>query len=864
MNKTNLRTGFINAKAQRSEGAKKEVFFNLKILVPSFLCAFVLTLPGTASAKPGKEESRALTYAEKSFQDGIYDVAALNLGKFLKDFPNSELEAEARIFLAQCYLFQAQSKKALALLAQMPGSTPDSLKPEFLYWQAAASFSLKDWAATAALYRQILKTYPNFQYNIKVRLNLSVALLQTEGEDAALAALDPLLKNKDNPADQQQALLQKARILISGNKLEEVSLIVDQMARGKIDRKVQYQLWYWIAELARMADKSAKAVENYRKITSDPRAFPADLIAKSWFGLGQVYKDQKKWPEASDAFQQAYVVSNDPDIMQTSVMEYLNAQLKNDTLTQGTLNIRKAAKDHGVAGLSGLYAIGLFYYNTGNLDAAITELDELSSNYPNSEWIWPAQLLIAECFLKKNDLPSATKTLNKARAQAFDTQLALTAAYRLAEIQSQNSDFGNARQNFLGIARQSASNRQAEEAYFQALMIMARTGKNEEFAAVQAEFTGKFPNSSRLADIAMEQARILESAGKSGDAQKIYQNLSQNKDHPDITAEALFRLAQSQYQTGQADDALRNLQSLEKNFPNYGNLSNAIYLRILIQNRKGQLKPDDFRGELNKLIARFDNLAPRARFQAANSYYDQDNFAQAQASFQQIADKHPNSPFTAMSLYFAGLCATKLGNYTEAITTLEKIPDNSQLKPNARVAQIRCFILQEKWQDALRIADSVIANRPQDSIWAEASLRKVNCLYLLAASDAKQYDAALAIVNQILAAKDITLAQRNETGCLKGDILKQQQKPTEALAAYLDVVYGRLLPPDVTGLPSEPEHYWFVRSGDAAAQLLEDKGDLKGEIQVYRILERLVEPRRDEFRKKIDELKAHNFIYEES
>jgi outer membrane protein assembly factor BamD (BamD/ComL family) len=819
------------------------------------------------NAKPSKDESRALTYAEKSFQDGIYDVAALNLNKFLKDFPNSELEAEAKIFLAQCHLFQAQPKKALTLLARLPDNTPDNLKPEFLFWQAESNFALKDWAQAAALYQQILKNYPAFPYNHKVCLNLSTALLQTEGEDAALAVLEPLLKNKDNPGDQQQALLQKARILISGNKLEEVSLIVDQMARGKVDRKVQYQLYYWIAELARMAGKSAKATENYQKVTGDPRAFPADLIAKSWFGLGQVYKEQKKWPEASDSFQRAYIVSNDPDIMQASVMEYLNAQLKNDSLTQGTLNIRKAAKDHGAAGLSGLYAIGLFYYNTANYDAAITELDGLSSNNPNSEWTWPAQMLIAECFLKKNDLAPATKTLNKVRAQAFDNQLALSAAYRLAEVETQNGNYDDAKQNFLSVARQSANAGQAEDSYFQALMIMSRTGKTEEFAATQGEFTGKFPNSPRLADISMEQARILNGASKGADAQKIYQTLAQNKDNPEVAAEALFRLSQSQYQSGLTDEALKNLLSLEKNFPKYGNLANAIYLRILIQNRKDQLTPDNFRAELNKLIARFpkdDDLAPKAWFQVAGSYFDQSNFAQAQVSFQQIVDKYPNSLYTEISLYKAGQCAMKLGNYAEAITTLEKIPDASPFKADARVAQIRCFISQEKWQDALRIADSVIANRQPDPIWAEASLRKVNCLYRLAKDDPKQYDAALVVAGQILAAKNISLAQRNEAGCLKGDILKQQQKSTEALAAYLDVVYGRLLPSDVTSLPAEPEHFWFVRAGDSAALLLEDKGDIKGEIQIYRILERLVEPRRDELRKKIDELKAHNFIYEES
>jgi tetratricopeptide (TPR) repeat protein len=315
------------------------------------------------------------------------------------------------------------------------------------------------------------------------------------------------------------------------------------------------------------------------------------------------------------------------------------------------------------------------------------------------------------------------------------------------------------------------------------------------------------------------------------------------------------------------DEALKSLLALEKDFPKYDQLAHAIYLRVLIQSRKGQLPPDAFRKELAKLTDRFpknDELAAKALFQIAESFFEQGNFAEAQSRFQQVTEKYPGHPLATRALYFSGRSAMRLGNFAEAIGTLEKIPDASPLKADARVAQIRCFIAQEQWQDALRIADSVITGRQPDPVWAEASLRKANCLYRLAKDDPRQYDAALAVAGQILAAKNITLAQRNEAGCLKGDILKQQQKTTEALAAYLDVVDGRLLPPDVTSLPSEPEHYWFVRSGDAAAQLLEDQGDIKGEIQIYRILERLVEPRRDEFRKKIDELKAHHFIYEES
>ncbi|NJK91466.1 MAG: hypothetical protein HC904_06345 [Blastochloris sp.] len=60
-----------------------------------------------------------------------------------------------------------------------------------------------------------------------------------------------------------------------------------------------------------------------------------------------------------------------------------------------------------------------------------------------------------------------------------------------------------------------------------------------------------------------------------------------------------------------------------------------------------------------------------------------------------------------------------------------------------------------------------------------------------------------------------------------------------------------------------PEFFWFIRSGVAAAAMREDKGDFRGAVEIYRILERLGDPNRDEFRKRIEDLKSKNFLYEE-
>ncbi|MDD5263101.1 MAG: tetratricopeptide repeat protein [Methylacidiphilales bacterium] len=829
-----------------------------------------LTLSGL-DAKPSRDEVREITYAKKAFQDGLYDVAILKFNGFLSAFPKTELEAEAKLLLGQSFLFEGEAQKAHELLGVFPQGGPDTLKAEFIYWDAESLFAQKNWEQATALYQSFLKDYPDNPLAGKARFNLSTALLQTQGEAAALAILEPLLKNEAEKNTRQEALLQKVRILISAGKLEDASLIVDQLSRSKMEHNTQLQVYYWTAELARQADKTAKALENYQKICSDSRAYPRELLAKSWYGNGQVLKGLQKWQEASNSFAKAYSTSLDPELMQAAITGFLNAQVKNDSLTKGALEVRKWARDRGGAGVSAFYAIGLFYFNAANYDAAITELDNLAGNFPDSSWKWPAQFLIAESLLKKNDRDATLQRLNVICSQTVNAQLALDARFRLAEIEMDGGDADKASKDFLDVARKSESAEQSENAYYHSLLALSKTNNLDAFSAAQDEFEKKFQKSNRLNDILMEKAKLLEKLGKGGDARKIYETLAQNKQDVSKTAEALFSLARSQFQAGQNEPALQNLQQLEKNYPDFSSSADVVYLRILAQDQAGLLQSEALRNELNKFIERFPNknsdLTARAMFKIAETYFTQGaqgDYGQAQTRFQEVADKFPKHELAVRAIYYSGLSAIQLGNFKDAISILEKIPAESPIKGDARAAQIRCYMLQANWQDALRIADSVITDRPEDQIWAEASLRKAGCLYTLAEKDTKLYALALDTVNKILASKAPNIAQRNEAGCIKGETLQKMQKSSEALAAYLDVVYGRVLPPELSGQPAQPESYWFIRSGNLAAQMLVDQGNIKGAVEIYRILERLNEPGRDEIRKKIEELKSANFFYEES
>ena len=831
---------------------------------------FFCTLASSSlSAKPSRDEIREITYAKKTFQDGLYDVAILKFNEFLTTFPKTELEGEAKLFIGQCFLFQGEPRKAHETLATVPPGTPDTLKAEFVFWDGESLFAQKNWEQAAERYQTFLKDYADNLLASKCRFNLSSALLQTQGEAAALAVLEPLLDAKnDNKNSRQEALLQKVRILISSGKLEDATLIVDQLARTKLERGTQLHVYYWTAELARQADKTAKALEFYQKITSDSRAFPRELLAKSWYGTGQILKGEQKWQEASNCFAKAYAASLDPSLMQASITGFLNAQVKNDSLAKGALDVRKWARDRGRAGISGFYTIGLFYFNAGNFDAAITELDNLVSNFADSNWKWQARFMIAESLLKKNNREAALQHLNEISTQTANVQLALDAKFRLAELDVEAGEPEKASKAFLDVAHNSASAEQCETAYYRGLLAMAKAGNLDAFCNIRTEFEGKFPKSNRLNDILMEQARLLEKLGKGGDARKIYLTLGQNKQDASKAADAMFSLARSQIQAGENEQALQNLLLLEKSYPDFPFSADVAFHRILAQDRAGLLKAEDLRTELDKFIEKYpgknNDLTARAMFRIAEIYYLQNDCGQAQSRMQEMAEKFPKSELAERAIYYAGRCAMNLGNFKDAISILEKIPPDSAIKGDARAAQIRCYTLQGNWQDALRIADSVIANRPEDEIWAEASLRKAGCLYTLAEKDPHLYAPALDTLNKVLASKFPNIAQRNEAGCMKGETLQKMQKSKEALEAYLDVVYGRVLPQDLSGQVAQPESYWFIRSGTYAAQMLVDQGNIKGAVEIYRILERINEPHREEFRKKIEDLKSANFYYEES
>src|SRR5438128_1195285 len=92
------------------------------VLTAFFLNGGVLTrLPVYAQspAAPAAEETDLFLVAQKAFDDGFYDVAMRYIDEFVKKYPQSQKQVEARLLLGQCYFFKSQYLKAFDIFQSL-------------------------------------------------------------------------------------------------------------------------------------------------------------------------------------------------------------------------------------------------------------------------------------------------------------------------------------------------------------------------------------------------------------------------------------------------------------------------------------------------------------------------------------------------------------------------------------------------------------------------------------------------------------------------------------------------------------------------------------------------------------------------
>jgi tetratricopeptide (TPR) repeat protein len=838
--------------------------FLLSLLTAGALLLVLLPL----RAEPSDDEKKALNTAEQSFKDGAFDLCNDRITALLKKYPKTELAAEAEVLQARALYQLGQSAAALAAFNLPPDQVPEGLRADTLFWQAESLLDLGNWPEAEQKYRALLGLKDIAADRVDdANLGLAWALFKQGKEADALPFIQALIKNKEGSSAGWQAQLLLAKIELAKKQFKEAIAGLEALLAAQPEKGVAFETDYWLGETYAANGQPDKAVTAYETITGDPQAFPKSLVAQAWLGLGRAQHALQQNDQAMLAYEQTYQLTENETTRLDAFQSYLECARASGQLPEAVAHLQEFAKTSDPSAPAALFAIGSVLAEDREDDKAIGILESLLVAYPASPRVPAANDQLGQLYARTGKPDQAIKALNNCISTSPDPGLVRTVRSQLGYVLlKQTKDYAGAAAQFALIS--DGADPSAENASYNFLLAQAYLGKNDIFTKAEADFEKRFPKSPYLKAIALIQGQLLAGAGKTDDAKAVYQKaVAMGGTGPDQEA-LLNALADLQYQTNDLEGTLATCKMIVDQFP--ADALAAAQRGVLVSYELKKLTEDQVEQALVQLAQKYTNApgAPEAYFRLGEFYFYRQDYVRAQDAFQQLIANYPNGADIDKAYYFAGQAAFAHQDYTAARALLEKVPDSSSFKPDARLWEGRVYQQQISgngtmlnFGHAITFYDSVLATEKAGPRFVEASLLKGQCLFALGAQDPANYGLALAAFDQILKGKEGSIADRNEAAVRSAECLEKMGRTDEALALYLNVLYGRVAGDDSSS-STPPEFSWQFEAASQAGRIRESQKDWRGAIEVYRRAEQIGGAHAPYFHDLVNKLRRDNYIYE--
>jgi TolA-binding protein len=811
-------------------------------------------------ADPSDDEKKALRMAEQSFKDGAFDLCNDRIVALLKKYPKTELAAEAEVFQARALYQLGRSNAALAALNLPPDQVPENLRADTLFWQAESLLDLGKWPEAEQKYRALLALPDAADRADAANLGLAWALFKQGREADALPLIQSLIQNKGGTPAGRQAQLLLAKVELVKKQFKEAIAGLEALLAAQPEKGVALETDYWLGETYAANNQPDQAVRAYQRITGDPKAFPKPLVARAWLGQGRAQHALGQNDQAMLAYEQTYKLTSNESTQMDAFRSYLECARASGQLPEAVAKLQEFAKTSDLSAPAALFAIGSILAENHEDDKAIGILESLLVAYGASPWVPAANDQLGQLYARAGKPNQAIKALSNCISTSANPELVRAARSQLGSVLlKQTRDYAGAAAQFAMIS--DGTDAAAENAAYNFLLVQAYLGKSDVFTKAEADFQKRFPKSSYLKAIALAEGQLLAGAGKTDDAKAIYQKaIVTGGTGPD--QEALLKaMADLQYQTNDLEGTLATCKMIADQFPN--DALAASQRGVLVSYELKKLNEDQVEQALVQLAQKYKDVpgAPEAYFRLGEFYFNHQDYVRAQDAFQQLTVTYPNSNDVDKAYYYAGKSAFAHQDYTAARTLLEKVPDKSSFKPDARLWEGRVYQQQHYFDQAAALFDAVLSTEKTGPRFVEANLLKGQCLFELSAKDPANYNLALAAFDQILKSKEGSIADRNEADVRAAKCLEKMGHTEEAMARYLDVLYGRVTG-DNTGSPVPPEFSWQIKAGWEAGRIREAQKDWRGAIEIYRRLEQIGGAHAQDFHDLVNKLRRDNYIYE--
>ncbi len=643
--------------------------------------AFQYSAFNSSNAK--QQQVSRFNYAKLSYELGYQDVALNEMKKYIKDYPNSDYDTEAKEILVSLMANTNNFSDALALYESFdkPTASMQKVYPRILYGRAIEYINDQQLDRADELLNKVLSNsnsgniipYANFwkgeiayrqqRYDEAIR-SLAVYLqsnVPAQGEANPAAA-------KYNTA---YSFLQKENYRQALNYYEQVATKVSA-ASSAMDQDVYVRTadcYYMLKDFAKAGSMYDNIINN-ALMQSDYAMFQKAMIA----GI----KNSAEKIKILNGIAKQYPKSN---LIQDANMEVALTYIADEKFRDAVpyLNSIIASKDGGGLKPRAYLKLGLAYYNANNNKEALTSYQELIQKYPQSPEADEALGIIKDIYIEEGK-PNEYVELMRRNGINVSVSEADSLTYTAGLLKYNNNDCAAAISGFSNYISKFPDGSFILDAYYLGSTCYQKN-KDWQNALRGYEFVNSKGLNKYFEKATLEAARINYFELKDyGNAKKYFESLRSSAVNQDNMLEALRGLVRSYYMLkdyGQANTAAADLLTKK------GISTDDRSIAFLVLGKSQQLSND-----CNAAIGSFKSAASinksawgaEARYEIANCYLSLGNLSAAEkAAMAVIKETGSYDNWVTRSYILLGDIFMQQKDYFNAKATYESVAKNSTI-----------------------------------------------------------------------------------------------------------------------------------------------------------------------------------------
>ncbi|OGR88812.1 MAG: hypothetical protein A3A86_07575 [Elusimicrobia bacterium RIFCSPLOWO2_01_FULL_60_11] len=435
-----------------------------------------------------------------------------------------------------------------------------------------------------------------------------------------------------------------------------------------------------------------------------PEGVNAPAMTSSDFELANALFNQKKYPEALEAYQKFMRQSPDAASVPETVYRIGLCYYRQEYYTQAieTWEGLAARYPQDARTEESAFQIADTYFRAQKYDKAVETYRKIIVRYPQNKSIPEAYLRIGQSYFNAGDDKSALSELDAyLRKYPDDSKAPATLDLLEASLDRMEARGGTVAREFgIKLMKDMIISYPRSVVGAECQYRVARRYFNaKDYAHAVREFeqlSTDFPNSSHIGDAQFYAGESYYNLKKFQDAAASFERFIRNFPASEFAPAAMFHMGTSQFNTQNYEAAIESYRALVGQFPSSEFASAALNNMALAQKKMLHL-------------------------------------ADAADTYSKLALTFPNDPYAKDALFEVGKIKRDLKAYGESILVLKdlepKLPPGDERRLEALAVIAECYNASSDPDEALKTLKQLSAAAPSGSPWKLEALRQMGDIY---------------------------------------------------------------------------------------------------------------------------------------